>query len=93
MELSLVVAGSLVAHILCLVGAVHAVGISITLPSAKDAATRLFAFELMLRTLMVAVFLIASISTIVPPVADCRDEGAIIVLALELTVPTLSLGA
>jgi hypothetical protein len=93
LEFSLIIAGPLVAHVLCFVRAIHTVGISITLPGTKDATTGLLALELVLRTLMIAIFLITPIPTIVPPIADCSDKGAIIVLTLELTVPALSLRA
>ena len=93
LEFCLVIAGAFVAQILSFVRAIHTVGISITLPGTKDATTGLLALELVLRTLMVAVFLITPIPTIVSPVADCSDKGAIIVLTLELTVPALSLRA
>lgn len=93
LEFSLVIAGPLVAQVLSFVRAIHTVGISITLPGTKDATTGLLALELVLRTLVVTVLLITPIPTIVPPVADCSDKGAIIVLTLELTVPALSLGA
>ena len=93
LEFRLFVAGALVAQVLSFVRSIHTVGISVTLPGAKDATTRLLALELMLRALMVAVLLITPIPTVVPPVADCSDKCAIIVLALELTVPALSLWA
>jgi hypothetical protein len=91
-KLCLFITGSFVANLLRLIRSIHAVGISVTLPGAKDAATRCLALELVFRTFVVTVFLVTSVPTVVPPIADCCDECAVGILALELALAALSRG-